>query len=160
MAAPLAVETGPGQEGEAREHRQARRDIGHVQHEDPPEQVQEQQLTHMTDIFSLGVVLHELAAGEAPFSAASVALNQSSLTNAETTPIPVSIRNVMRRSRSARSSLPRLKAWRNSAAKNASTANASFHALTIERSSSFAACRACCLAFARSRAFSRRSSAW
>jgi serine/threonine protein kinase len=34
-----------------------------------PEQVQEQQLTHMTDIFSLGVVMYQMLTGSLPFKA-------------------------------------------------------------------------------------------
>jgi eukaryotic-like serine/threonine-protein kinase len=56
-----------------------------------PEQAAGQPADFRCDIFSLGVVLHELAAGEAPFSAASVAQLLQQITTA--TPRPPSATN-------------------------------------------------------------------
>jgi serine/threonine protein kinase len=56
-----------------------------------PEQAAGQPADFRSDIFSLGVVLHELAAGEAPFSAASVAQLLQQITTA--TPRPPSASN-------------------------------------------------------------------
>lgn len=68
-----------------------------------PEQVRGQSLDHRSDIFSFGVVLHEMLGGERPFVGESVPDTQAAILNAEprefaaTRGVPPSLERVVRR---------------------------------------------------------------